>query len=86
MKFACMDCGTNYESPITCCCHSCGSGMLNQLNMDDVQVFGKKSQGHKVTKFNQITFTVLKKLVYALSLLTIPSTNTRLLRTTNNHL
>ena len=48
MKFACMDCGTNYESPITCCCHSCGSGMLNQLNMDDVQVFGKKSQGHKI--------------------------------------
>lgn len=47
MKFACLDCGSNYESPITCCCPECGSGVINQMNMDDIQVFGKKSQRKK---------------------------------------
>lgn len=47
MKFACIDCGSNYESPVSCVCPDCGSGVINQLSMDDIQVFGKKSQGHK---------------------------------------
>lgn len=48
MKMACMDCGTNYESPITCVCPECGSGVLNQLKMNTVEVFKKKSSTHKV--------------------------------------
>ena len=50
MKRACMDCGTNYESVLTCCCPECGSGVINQLCMDDVDVFKRKSYVHKTPK------------------------------------
>lgn len=47
MKFACLDCGSNYESPVTCCCPDCGSGIQFQMNMDDVSIFRKGTTDHK---------------------------------------
>lgn len=47
MKMACVTCGTNYETATQCVCPFCGSGIINQMRMDDVNVFRKKSDTYK---------------------------------------
>ncbi|AGN34240.1 hypothetical protein VPPG_00116 [Vibrio phage VD1] len=62
-----MDCGTNYESVLTCCCPECGSGVINQLCMNDVDVFKRKSYAYTTEERQTVrTNRRIKKVLIAL--------------------